>query len=166
MQVVAMTQSRDKIVNDSSKTVSSCKEDSKTQQIVSSGLEASPLLLQESTNTATSPATKEGELVDALDKRIKKPPPYHIAAVMSRHAADFNESSVEVSLATGGAQGSAGLTVKELPGTQQVQKLMSLELVSNIARCELKEYSHTLLNVRDNALISVYVRCAPVHIYK
>ncbi|XP_071512851.1 uncharacterized protein [Panulirus ornatus] len=117
-QVVAMSQSRDKISSDSNKTPASSKEDGRTQQIVSSTLETSPLILQEPTNTVTVPATKE-ELVDTVDKRIKKPPPYHIAAVMSRHAADFSESTVEVSLATSGSQGSCGLTVKELPGTQQ-----------------------------------------------
>lgn len=58
---------------------------------------------------------------DTPDKRIKKPPPYHIAAVMSRHAADFQEASVEVSSAQGtNAQGGAGLTVKDLPSSQQV----------------------------------------------
>ncbi|XP_047500097.1 mucin-12-like isoform X3 [Penaeus chinensis] len=57
---------------------------------------------------------------DTPDKRIKKPPPYHIAAVMSRHAADFQEASVEVSSSQGtNAQGGAGLTVKDLPGSQQ-----------------------------------------------
>ncbi|XP_042879925.1 mucin-12-like isoform X2 [Penaeus japonicus] len=63
---------------------------------------------------------------DTPDKRIKKPPPYHIAAVMSRHAADFQEASVEVSSSQGtNAQGGAGLTVKDLPGSQQALAVTS-----------------------------------------
>ncbi|KAG7170200.1 flocculation protein FLO11-like isoform X2 [Homarus americanus] len=118
-QVVAMTQSRDKVVIDPSKPVVSGMEESRAQ-VAYPTHESSPPLSQETTIAATPSSATEGELAgDVSDKRIKKPPPYHIAAVMSRHAADFNESSVEVSSAPSGIQGSTGLTVKDLPTSQQ-----------------------------------------------
>lgn len=54
----------------------------------------SPLLTRDSVKIPTLPDTETAG--DPVDKRIKKPPPYHIAAVLSRHAADFTDGSMEV----------------------------------------------------------------------
>nr|XP_045595962.1 mucin-17-like isoform X1 [Procambarus clarkii]XP_045595963.1 mucin-17-like isoform X1 [Procambarus clarkii] len=119
-QVVAMTQSREKTVIDPNKSVASVAEDCKSQQNTPSVVEPLPLSSHEASNTFTSPSAANSELAnEAVDKRIKKPPPYHIAAVMSRHAANFNESSVEPSLIPSGALGSNGHAVMESNGLQQ-----------------------------------------------
>ncbi|XP_076035613.1 uncharacterized protein LOC143021773 isoform X2 [Oratosquilla oratoria] len=54
------------------------------------------------------------------DKRIKKPPPYHIAAAFSKHAGEFGDPTVEVPPKTtevSEKDPGAGLTVKDLPGS-------------------------------------------------
>lgn len=118
-EVVAMTQSREKAVTDPNKSLASSVEDCKSQRTTPSAAESSMLSCPEATNSATLPVTVEGELTgDSFDKRIKKPPPYHIAAVMSRHAADFNESSVDASLCPGGLESSNG-PVKEISESKQ-----------------------------------------------
>nr|XP_053636548.1 mucin-5AC-like isoform X5 [Cherax quadricarinatus] len=118
-KVVAMTQSREKAVTDPNKSLASSVEDCKSQRTTPSAAESSMLSCPEATNSATLPVTVEGELTgDSFDKRIKKPPPYHIAAVMSRHAADFNESSVDASLCPGGLESSNG-PVKEISESKQ-----------------------------------------------
>ncbi|KAK7083033.1 hypothetical protein SK128_009244 [Halocaridina rubra] len=106
-QVVAVNQSVEKQLNEVSKSPSTNLESNNTE---SSTAPSS----QHPSSVASSP---EGEPInDSPDKRIKKPPPYHIAAVMSRHAADFQEPCGEVS----SSPTKAGLTVKDLPSKQDV----------------------------------------------
>ncbi|XP_068200291.1 erbin-like isoform X2 [Palaemon carinicauda] len=109
-QVVAVNHSVEKQPNEASK-ISSSGEANVTANIS----DKSPVLPQH-TSALSAP---EGESAsDSPDKRIKKPPPYHIAAVMSRHAADFQEATVEVPSSPRGVAVASGLTVKDLPSRQ------------------------------------------------
>ncbi|KAG0720179.1 hypothetical protein GWK47_049004 [Chionoecetes opilio] len=66
---------------------------------VGGGTEGPPPAPPTSSIPSQEPPTPEGELpTDPQDKRIKKPPPYHIAAVMSRHAAEFGEAGMEAAV--------------------------------------------------------------------
>lgn len=109
-QVVPVNHSVDKQPNEVNKVSSS------GEVILTSSIADKSLLSPQHTSVSSAP---DGESPgDSPDKRIKKPPPYHIAAVMSRHAADFQEASVEVPSSPRGMAAASGLTVKDLPSRQ------------------------------------------------
>lgn len=116
-----MSQSQEKSINDSDKTVSSSSDERSTQPSALTVTERTPLLPTESSKT---PSVPEADVAsDSCDKRIKKPPPYHIAAVLSRHAADFTESNVDVSSSVAGDHPGSESPVKEQQTHQQVWEM-------------------------------------------